>query len=304
MPSVVARLHDRGLIHPPPWLPGNVIFEGMTGSVAYGCNETDSSDRDIVGICIPKKRSIFPHLDGHIPGFGPTPNRFDVFQAHHVREKDTGNEYDLAIYSIVRFFDLAARNNPNILELLFLPARCVRKSSLIYDLIRQNRRLFVHKGLWHKFRGYAYSQLHKVRKGSNRSNPKRRESVRKFGFDTKFAYHIVRLLLESEQLLETGEVVLDRDREVYKSIRARRVEHREGSNGSSTRRSGASRSSTHLPTPRFPTPLRWPRSETSSPAACRCTSGDLRGAVGQPSSGSEILQDLEDLVAKHRRTIV
>ena len=47
-----------------------------------------------------------------------------------------------------------------------------------------------------------------------------RRAIEAHGFDTKFAYHIVRLALECEQLLETGEVVLDRDGALYRSIRA------------------------------------------------------------------------------------
>lgn len=39
------------------------------------------------------------------------------------------------------------------------------------------------------------------------------------GYSTKFGYHLVRLMLECEQILTTHNIELDRDSEIYKSIR-------------------------------------------------------------------------------------
>ena len=69
MPSVTQQLAARGLIRPPGFLPTNVMYETLMGSVAYGVS-TDHSDRDLYGCCIPPKDEIFPHLAGEIPGFG------------------------------------------------------------------------------------------------------------------------------------------------------------------------------------------------------------------------------------------
>lgn len=48
---------------------------------------------------------------------------------------------------------------------------------------------------------------------------KRAETVRKFGYDVKFAYHCVRLLDEIEQILNEGDLDLQRNREQLKAIR-------------------------------------------------------------------------------------
>jgi hypothetical protein len=58
-------------------------------------------------------------------------------------------------------------NNPNMVDALFLPRRCVLHSTPIYEHVRENRTMFLHKGSWHKFRGYAYSQLSKIRQQQN-----------------------------------------------------------------------------------------------------------------------------------------
>jgi hypothetical protein len=48
---------------------------------------------------------------------------------------------------------------------------------------------------------------------------KRYESIMKHGYDVKFAYHIVRLLNEIEQILVEEDLDLERNREQLKSIR-------------------------------------------------------------------------------------
>jgi len=54
--STLQRLTDRGLIKPPRWLPGNVQYETIMGSVAYGVS-SDTSDVDVYGWAIPQKDS-------------------------------------------------------------------------------------------------------------------------------------------------------------------------------------------------------------------------------------------------------
>jgi hypothetical protein len=46
--STLQRLTDRGLVKPPRWLPGNVQYETIMGSVAYG-GSSDTSDIDVYG---------------------------------------------------------------------------------------------------------------------------------------------------------------------------------------------------------------------------------------------------------------
>ena len=219
MASVVNKLYAKNMINPPNWLPNNTMFEGWTGSVAYGASN-DSSDMDVIGFCMPPKDMVFPHLTGNIPGFGTPPPKFEQWMEHHVLDKESRKEYDLTIFSIVKFFSLAMDNNPNMVDNLFLPRRCVLHTTPIYEHMRERRREFLHKGAWHKFRGYAMSQMSKINKGTNRANPKRQASIEKYSWDVKFGYHVVRLLLECEQIMSTGDLRLDRDSEVYKSIRA------------------------------------------------------------------------------------
>lgn len=218
--STLQRLADRGLVKPPRWLPGNVQYETIMGSAAYGVS-SDTSDVDVYGWAIPPRDDIFPYLRGEIPGFGREAKRFGVYQEHHVEDRDAlaghGRTYDLTVFGIVKFFSLAMENNPNVIDCLFTPATCVLHSTRVGNLVRENRRLFLHKGAWPKFKGYAYSQLHKL--AIKQPQGKRAELVAEHGYDTKFGYHVVRLIGEVEQVLAEGDIDLQRDNERLKAIR-------------------------------------------------------------------------------------
>jgi predicted nucleotidyltransferase len=216
MASRVQLCKDKNLISPPKWLPANIHYEVITGSVSYAVS-SDTSDMDIIGFAIPPKDDLFPHLRGEIPGFSVQHQRFGQWQQHHIM--DGTQEYDFAIYSIVKFFHLCMENNPNMVDTLFTPQRCVLFCSPIAQIVRDNRKLFLHKGSYHKFRGYAYAQLHKIGTKANASNPKRQASIEEFGYDVKFAYHVVRLALEGEQILIEHDLNIEKNSEVLKSIR-------------------------------------------------------------------------------------
>jgi uncharacterized protein len=222
MSNVVKRLQEKGIAHPPPWLPENIHYLTMMGSVAYGVN-TDNSDVDLYGFCIPKKELIFPHLAGNIPGFGRQQKHFEQYQEHHLLDKEAGKEYDVSIFSIVKYFQLAMENNPNMIDSLFTPEFCVMHITRVGQMVRDNRRLFLHKGAWFKFKGYAYSQLHKADIKNPKTGSKRAESVEKYGWDVKFGYHVIRLIGEVEQILTEGNLDLQRNREHLKAIRAGEV---------------------------------------------------------------------------------
>lgn len=218
MRSIFEILEDRNLAQPPKWLSKNIHYAVITGSVAYGVS-SDTSDADIYGFVIPPKEDVFPHLKGEIPGFGRQIKRFEQYQQHHIKDPSSDQEYDFTFYSIVKFFQLCMENNPNMVDTLFVPQRCVLFCSPVGQMLRDNRKMFLHKGSYHKFRGYAYQQLHKISTKSNSSNLKRQASIEKYGFDVKFAYHVVRLALEAEQILLEHDLDIERNREILKSVR-------------------------------------------------------------------------------------
>ena len=223
MPSITQTLTEEKLITPPAFVPMNVHYETVMGSVAYGVSN-DESDMDVYGFCIPPKDVIFPPLAGIIPAFGHQIQRFDHYHQLNsglvndvVKRPSDGREYDLSIYNIVKYFQLCMENNPNMLDSLFTPERCVRHCTAVGRLVKDNRKKFLHKGAWTKYRGYATSQLHKM--GGQKREGKRKALYDKYGFDVKFAYHLVRLLYEAQMILEEYDLDLERHREHLKAIR-------------------------------------------------------------------------------------
>jgi predicted nucleotidyltransferase len=216
MTSKIQYLAKKQLIRPPKYVVDGIQYETMMGSVAYGVS-TDYSDLDVYGFCIPPKHIIFPHVNGFIQGFGTKPEVFEQYQQHHILDKDSGKEYDFSIYNIVRYFQLCMENNPNMVDSLYTPQFCVQHSTRIGNMVREHRDLFLHKGSWYKYKGYAYSQLHKLK--NKAPEGKRKELVDKFGYDVKFGYHVVRLLLEAQMILEEGTLDLQRHNEHLKAIR-------------------------------------------------------------------------------------
>jgi hypothetical protein len=179
----------------------------------------DTSDIDVYGFCIAPLNLTFPHTAGEIPGFGNQIQKFNHWQEDHIHDASSGKVYDITCYGITRFFQLCLENNPNMLDALFVPRRCILHSTGISEIVRDNRHLFLHKGSMSKFRGYAYSQLNKLENHANSSNPKRASDIKRVGYDTKFLMHLVRLLLQVEQILTEHDLDIERNSEILKSIR-------------------------------------------------------------------------------------
>lgn len=161
MPSNIDRLLSKELITPPSFLKNSVQYEVLTGSVAYGVS-SDTSDMDIYGFCIPPKDIIFPHLAGVVLGFDNKYRKFEQYSQHHIKDKEAKKDYDITIYNIVKYFRLCADGNPNMIDSLFVPRRCVLHSTQIGEMVREKRHLFLSKLCFHTHKGYSYSQLAKM----------------------------------------------------------------------------------------------------------------------------------------------
>jgi len=216
MSKLLKNLNSKGLINPPSFVLDNTQYLGIMGSQSYGTSN-DDSDWDIYGFVIPPKTMIFPHLDGELLGFGRQKKRFKTWQQHHVEDSNSQKQYDFQLYSIIQYFHLCMENNPSIIDSLFVPHHCILHSTHVGNLVRENRKLFLHKGSWFKFKGYAFSQVNKMQSQTRIGD--RAKVVEEFGYDLKFGMHCVRLLNEIEQILTEGDLNLQRNRGQLKAIR-------------------------------------------------------------------------------------
>lgn len=124
----------------------NTIFMTLAGSHMYGM-ATPESDIDKRGVCIPPKNVVM--------GFARK------FEQQEVPGEDT------VIFGLTKFLKLASECNPNVIELLFAPEKCIITNSPIWEKIRARRHDFLSAEAFKKFNGYAMGQLKRIRSHRN-----------------------------------------------------------------------------------------------------------------------------------------
>lgn len=175
----------------------NLILKILTGSHMYGTNTVDS-DVDYIGICIPPKDFVLG-----IHKFEQYEERTNPSSSN---AKNTKSDKDCTIYSFPKYIKLLADNNPNVLETVFVPENCIMYCNALGRELLENYNIFLSKRSYYKFRGYAEAQKRKLI--TKETMGLRSKIVEKYGYDTKFASHLIRLLLFGIELLETEKIIL------------------------------------------------------------------------------------------------
>ena len=179
-------------------VPYKPIVLGFRGSIAhnmyFGNTGTHGiDDKDIMGVYIGPKQFYMG------------------FDKRDTVEKFVG-QWDAVHYELRKYLRLLLKCNPNVLSLLWLEDRHYIQRTPLGDKLLKNRDLFVTKEAFHSFSGYAHSQLHKMTHNAHKGymGQKRRVLVEKFGYDTKNAAHLVRLLRMGIEYLTDGELRVSR----------------------------------------------------------------------------------------------
>lgn len=173
------------------------VLRGVVGSVALGTS-VGSDDVDHMGVCIEPPKYVVG---------------LDKFEQYIYRDQPEGvrsqpGDLDLTIFSLRKFCRLALNGNPSILILLYLPDEMyVSKKTFIGDALLKLRYCFVSQEAGKRFRGYLVSQRMKLT-GEKTKAVNRPELVDKYGFDTKFAMHSLRLGYQGVEFLREGKLTL------------------------------------------------------------------------------------------------
>lgn len=105
---------------------------------------------------------------------------------------------------------------------LFAPAAFVRYSTDIGIQLQNLAPHIVSKQSFEPFRGYMRQQHERLLGLRGQRNVTRPELVEAYGYDTKYAAHIIRLGLQGEELLSTGRLTLPMPepyRQLVRSVR-------------------------------------------------------------------------------------
>lgn len=179
----------------------NTILRAVVGSTAHGLNLEGSDDRDEMGICIEPVEAMV--------GF----NEFEQYIFRTATERTGKNDepsapgdLDLTIYSLRKFLRLAMQGNPSVVLLLYVTkyVRCTALGSMLQDLAPA----IVSRQCGKRFLGYMESQRQRLLGEIGQKKVNRPELEAKYGFDTKYAMHILRLGYQGRELLSTGRLTL------------------------------------------------------------------------------------------------
>lgn len=175
----------------------HTVLRGQVGSGLHGVT-TGADDRDEMGVCIEPPAYVIGN------------SKFEQYQFRTQPEgvRSGAGDLDLVVYSLRKWARLAAAGNPTVLLLLFIPQHELVSASWVGRELQARPDRFISQQAGRRFIGYLDSQRDQMLGIRGKKHTNRPELVEVYGFDTKFAYHAVRLGIQGVELLTTGRITL------------------------------------------------------------------------------------------------
>ena len=174
------------------------ILRCQVGSGVHGTAVEGQDDRDEMGMCIEPPEYVI--------GLGSFEQY--IFRTQPEGERSGAGDLDLTIYSLRKWLRLALTGNPTVLLPLFVPEDEIVSQTDVGRELRARSDLIVSRLAGQRFLGYLNAQrgsMLGLKAGRHTNRPELQE---RYGFDTKFAMHMVRLGVQGVELLETGRITL------------------------------------------------------------------------------------------------
>lgn len=186
------------------WVEGSTILRCEVGSGVHGIAQEGTDDRDEMGVCLEPMRlavGIQATFEQYIARDAA------IREGRHDAPSQPG-DLDLTVYSLRKWCRLALQGNPTVLVLLFAPP----STTIIMDSrgahLRELAGYFVSREAGARFLGYLQAQRMRLLGERGQKNVNRRDIVERFGFDTKYAGHMLRLGYQGVEFMETGRFTL------------------------------------------------------------------------------------------------
>lgn len=139
------------------WMEKNTIYVTLAGSQAYGL-ANEFSDTDVKGICVPPRE-----VEGHLYHRFEQAENLPALETRFASLKNPKNpKFESTVYSLRKFFLLAAEVNPNIIELLYTDPKHHLMVHPTMESIIAKRHLFLSTKAKYTFAGYACAQAKKI----------------------------------------------------------------------------------------------------------------------------------------------
>jgi predicted nucleotidyltransferase len=188
------------------------VLRGVVGSTAHGV-ATGDDDRDEMGVCLPGAEWVLS-LDAP---------RHYVHRDAAEGERSKPGDLDLTIYTLRRYiYLLTHKANPTCQVLLWLPEDLLTVVTSVGHRLRRLRHLAVTSRLGMSFLGYMRDQRERLTGERGQKRVKRPELVERYGFDSKYAGHVIRLGLQGVEMARHGRLTLpmpSQEREEVMAVR-------------------------------------------------------------------------------------
>lgn len=172
------------------------VFAG--GSDQHGAKLDAKSDIDVCGVYIPPVEEIL----------GVVGEQHFVSSTSEEGDKNKPGDVDITMYSLQKWAKLACKGNPTVLGFLFTSS----KVSSVWSMnIVPKRHIFLASSHAEQFMGFGRSQMQRINgeRGSGKHG-QRDPLIDKFGYDTKAAMHMIRMMCECQELLVDGFITYPR----------------------------------------------------------------------------------------------
>jgi predicted nucleotidyltransferase len=184
---------------------GCTILRGLVGSTVHGLNVNDGiEDRDEMGICVEPLEQAMALWE---------PFEQFIYRSAAERERrenarSTAGDLDLTIYSLRKWVQLALKGNPTILLLLFTPDDQLVYCDSLGSELRVLTLAIISRHVQEPFLGYLKAQKQRLTGERGQKRVHRPELEEMYGFDTKYAMHMLRLGFQGVERLTTGRLSL------------------------------------------------------------------------------------------------
>jgi predicted nucleotidyltransferase len=180
--------------------PEELIHTFQGGSYQHGASIASSrSDVDLFGVYIePPSKALGIQEETHFTG--GTQDQY---------ERNRPGDEDYKCYTLRRWAGLACKGNPTVLGFLYSKDELL--PGVWKDLILPNQNLFKARFHAKAFLGYAEGQISRLNgKSGKGKHGQRPELEKEFGYDTKAAMHLMRLMFEAQEYMKTGNITYPR----------------------------------------------------------------------------------------------
>lgn len=179
--------------------PKQTILECVVGSTLHGTSVNDGlEDLDLMAVVVEGLPTF--------AGFSACDTWVSRTKPEGVRSE--AGDVDYTAYGLRKYLHLALRGNPTIMLALFAGDEHTRVCTPAGRELRSLAPQIISKQCYMPFRGYMRQQHERLLGLRGQRNVTRPELVEAYGYDTKYAAHVVRLGMQGAELLTTGRLSL------------------------------------------------------------------------------------------------